>query len=84
MDSHQADLADELEAKGWAIVCKSPGFALLSLPTRTLANDAVIHRDLAETLNRLASGELAAPSAATYPPRDPAKVSSILDKTLGF
>ncbi|KAL8276290.1 hypothetical protein RQP46_011318 [Phenoliferia psychrophenolica] len=65
MDSHQADLADELEAKGWAIVCKSPG-------------------DLAETLNRLASGELAAPSAATYPPLDPTKVSSILDETLGF
>ncbi|BGP40807.1 N-acetylglucosaminyldiphosphodolichol N-acetylglucosaminyltransferase catalytic subunit alg13 [Rhodotorula kratochvilovae] len=25
MDSHQSDLADEMEKKGWAVVCREPG-----------------------------------------------------------
>ncbi|GAA6063377.1 hypothetical protein JCM10212_000316 [Sporobolomyces blumeae] len=69
MDSHQSDLADELEQKGWAIVCRNP--AHLCTTIKALPNHA---RD----------EQAPAGSRQEYPPLDKARVQRILDDTLGY
>lgn len=94
MDSHQSDLADEMEKKGWAVVCRRPEcVASYSMPlfcpvaSHVKANSfAMSYRDLPATLKQLASraeqqGEMPAPD---YPELYKGRMQRIIDETLGY
>ncbi|KAK4702614.1 hypothetical protein P7C70_g3604, partial [Phenoliferia sp. Uapishka_3] len=68
MDSHQADLADEMHNKGWAVVCRGPEDLAETL----------------ERLSKTWNDEEARDGKADYPVFDKDRLTRILDDTLGF